>query len=89
MPFICQLETNEKTMKEKKGVQNMLVDISNKNLDMLENVKQIMVKGKITQSLSLFGVKRCQKRERVSIFVAVFNNNVLWSNYYLRQHWSK
>ena len=42
----------------------MLVDISNKNLDMLENVKQIMVKGKITQSLSLFGVKRCQKRER-------------------------
>lgn len=41
----------------------MLVDISNKNLDMLENVKQIMVKGKITQSLSLFGVKRCQ-RER-------------------------
>lgn len=67
----------------------MLVDISNKNLDMLENVKQIMVKGKITQSLSLFGVKRCQKRERVSIFVAVFNNNVLWSNYYLRQHWSK
>ena len=64
MPFICQLETNEKTMKEKKGVQNMLVDISNKNLDMLENVKQIMVKGKITQSLSLFGVKLCQKRER-------------------------
>lgn len=55
----------------------MLVDISNKNLDMLENVKQIMVKGKITQSLPLFGVKRCQKRERVSIFVAVFNNNVL------------
>lgn len=50
---------------------------SNKNLDMLENIKQIMVKGKITQSLSLFGVKRCQKRERESIFVAVFNNNVL------------
>ena len=55
----------------------MLIENGNKkNLDSLENVKRIMVKGKIKQSISLFGVKRCQKRERVSIFVAVFNNNV-------------
>ena len=55
----------------------MLVENGNKkNLDMLENVKRIMVKGKIKQSISLFGVKRCQKRERVSIFVAVFSNIV-------------
>ena len=55
----------------------MLIENGNKkNLDSLENVKRIMVKGKIKQSISLFGVKRCQNKKRVSIFAAVFNNNV-------------
>ena len=55
----------------------MLIENGNKkNLDMLENVKRIMVKDKIKQSISLFGVKRCQNKKRVSIFVAVFNNHV-------------
>ena len=71
----------------------MLIENGNKkNLDSLENVKRIMIKGKIKQSISLFGVKQCQKRE-ISMFVVVFNSNVLSSNSssnsYLRQHWSK
>ena len=46
----------------------MLVENGNKkNLDSLENVKRIMVKGKIKQSISLFGVKQCQKRESVHL----------------------
>ena len=46
MPFICQLERNENNLKKKKAVENMLVENGNKkNLDMLENVKRIMVKG--------------------------------------------
>ena len=46
----------------------MLVENGNKkNLDSLENVKRIMVKGKIKQSISLFDVKRCQKRESIHL----------------------
>ena len=68
MPFICQLERNENNIKKKKAVENMLIENRNKkNLDSLENVKRIMVKGKIKQSISLFGVKRCQKRESVHL----------------------
>ena len=68
MPFICQLERNENNLKKKEVVRNTLVENGNKkNLDSLENVKRIMVKGKIKQSISLFDVKRCQKRESVHL----------------------
>ena len=68
MPFICQLERNKNNLKKKEVVGNTLVENGNKkNLDSLENVKRIMVKGKIKQSISLFDVKRCQKRESVHL----------------------
>ena len=68
MPFICQLERNENNLKKKEVVRNTLVENGNKkNLDSLENVKRIMVKGKIKQSISLFDVKRCQKRESIHL----------------------
>ena len=68
VPFICQLERNENNIKKKKAVENMLVENGNKkNLDSVENVKRIMVKGKIKQSISLIDVKRCQKREYPSL----------------------
>lgn len=50
----------------------MLIENGNKkNLDMLENVKRIMVKDKIKQSISLFGVKRCQKRESIHLCCSI------------------
>ena len=50
----------------------MLIENGNKkNLDSLENVKRIMVKGKIKQSISLFGVKRCQKRESIYVCCSI------------------
>ena len=46
----------------------MLIENGNKkNSDSLENDKRIMMKGKIKQSISLFGVKQCQKRESVHL----------------------
>ena len=72
MPFICQLERNENNIKKKKAVENMLIENGNKkNLDSLENVKRIMVKGKIKQSISLFGVKQCQKRESIYVCCSI------------------
>ena len=50
----------------------MLIENGNKkNLDMLKNVKRIMMKGKIKQSISLFGVKQCQKRESIYVCCSI------------------
>ena len=50
----------------------MLIENRNKkNLDSLENIKRIMVKGKIKQSISLFDVKRFQKRESIYVCCSI------------------
>ena len=50
----------------------MLIENRNKeNLDSLENVKRIMVMSKIKQSISLFGVKQCQKRESIYVCCSI------------------
>ena len=50
----------------------MLIENGNKkNSDSLENDKRIMMKGKIKQSISLFGVKRCQKKESIHLCCSI------------------
>ena len=50
----------------------MLIENGNKkNLDSLENIKRIIVKGKVKQSVSLFGVKQCQKRKSIYVCCSI------------------